>query len=271
MSGSDEVLAGAYGISHSFGGRKVLDDVSIELRRGEVSALLGPNGSGKTTLMKIIAGILQVSASSGLIRYRRVPASELPAYERARRVAYIGPELSAEFPMTAYEAVMLGRTCHGSGLLRRLSREDRDLAHWAMERARCWQLRERDLHTLSGGERQLVAIARALAQQAKVLLLDEALSKMDLHHQAQIGRLLRQLASEGWSILLVAHDVNLAAEWSDRCLLLKDGRPVAEGPVAEVLTEERLRQVYPDAGIHVGSNPMTAKPQIFFCKIKTLQ
>lgn len=265
-------LLGVYGVHYRWNAgpssaqAPVLEDVSFELASGEILALLGPNGSGKSTLMKIVSGILPLRGEgcSGQVRFRGKDfLSDRPEW-RARQVAYVGYDLQAEFPMTAYETVLLGRTCQGSGIFGRISREDRDAVEWAMTECACWELRDRDLHTLSGGERQLVALARALSQGARVLFLDESLSQMDLNHQAWMGRKLRVWASQGWSALLVSHDVNLASEWADSCLLLKRGRAVATGPLKDVLTEERIREIYPGADLRVGLNPATGAPKVFF-------
>ena len=135
-----------------------------------------------------------------------------------------------------------------------------------MERCLCGEFAGRDLHRLSGGQRQLVALARALAQGARILCLDEALSQMDLNHQALIGKLLRSLCAEGYSVILVAHDVNLASEWADSCLLMKDGARIAQGAVAKTLTESAIRTLYPGAELVLGSNPVTGAPKVFFGK-----
>jgi iron complex transport system ATP-binding protein len=173
-------------------------------------------------------------------------------------MTYVGADLHPEFPLTAHEAVRMGRICHGG-----TSSEDPEVRK-AMEMTFCWTLRDRDLHTLSGGERQLVSLARAIAQGSRILLLDEALSRMDLNHQAEIGRLLRKLAAEGLSIILVAHDVNLASEWADTAVLLKGGKTLARGKMAEVLTEATVRELYPSVALSVGKNPITGTPKIFF-------
>jgi iron complex transport system ATP-binding protein len=254
-----------YGLSYGYAGKTVLQDVSLELERGEIVALLGPNGSGKSTLMKVMAGILPLrGAENGQIRFLGQNFLAYDAASRAQSVAYVPPEAHVEFPLTAEEAVAMGRICHHPGFLRAASAEDRDVVHRAMEECQCWGLRSRDLATLSGGERQLVALARALAQGAKVLFLDEALSRMDLNHQAVMGRLLRRLAGEKYSILMVSHDVNLAAEWATRSVLLKGGRKIADGPTRETLTLENLLKLYPGAELNVGRNPVSGSPQLFF-------
>jgi iron complex transport system ATP-binding protein len=260
---------GAYGVTYSIGSRILLDAVSFEMDAGEILALLGPNGAGKSSLLKILAGILPIqsvgrSKIAARIRLRGDEVHQLSQGGRARAITYVGPELRVEFPITAYEGVMMGRLCHHPDLFFSFSTADKFAVQNAMERCFCWNLRDQDLHTLSGGEKQLVALARAIAQESRVLLLDEALSKMDLHHQARIGELLRELAKEGRSIILVSHDVNLAAEWSDTAVLLHQGTTRAQGPIANVMTEANFKTIYPGAKLSVGKNPFTGAPQVFF-------
>jgi len=240
-------ILGAYGMSYrrsqcNEGMRElILNDVSFEMNRGECVALIGPNGSGKSTLLKLIAGVLPIhkKQSSGQVRYLGSNFYQFPPYKKAQSIVYVAADLWAEFPLSAYEVVFLGRTCQEIGWYHRHSSENERKVREAMDRCFCWHLRDRNLESLSGGERQLVALARALVQGAKVLLLDEILSKMDLNHQAMIGQLLKELTSQGWSILLVSHDINLASEWADSAILLKEGKKILQGPVEKVITQEK--------------------------------
>ena len=260
---NQQPLLSVQGISLSYSGRQVLRDLSFELMQGEVLALLGPNGSGKSTLMKVIAGLQ--SPQAGTVKYLGTDVATQSLSWRAARVAYVGADISAQFPMTAQQAVLLGRSClRGGGLFRLSTSEDLKAVEEAMKRCFCWELRERDLHTLSGGERQLVAIARALVQGARVLFLDESLSRMDLNHQAAMGKLLTELAAQGFGILLVSHDINVASEWSRSALLIRQGARVAFGPIREVLNEANIKALYPGAELVVGANPVSGAPQVFF-------
>jgi iron complex transport system ATP-binding protein len=271
----NSVVLGAYGVSFAWqklnasaGRAAVLDDVSLEISRGEILALLGPNGSGKSTLLKIISGILPLKGPgcSGQIRYLNQNFLTLSPLQRARSIVYIGPDLRTDFPLTAFEVVALGLTSQASGLMRSISEKERTTVRWAMEECLCWSFRDRGLSRLSGGERQLVALARGLAQGAKILFLDEALSQMDLNHQAEMGKMLRRLARLNWSILLVSHDVNLASEWADSGIFLKAGRKIFQGSIPEILTQERIGILYPGANLVVGTNPATGTPKVFFGK-----
>lgn len=243
-----------------------LENVSFELFEGQITALFGPNGSGKSTLLKIIAGILPLKrfGSSGQVKHHGEDFLSLSSHLRAQKIAYVPADLKAEFPLTAYEAVSLGRTCQRWGLIARNSKEDQSQIRWAMDQALCWWLRDRNLSTLSGGERQLVAIACALAQGARTLFLDESMSKMDLNHQALIGNMLRELAAQGRTILLVCHDMNLASEWADNGILLKDGRKIAQGSIQEVVTNDWLQILYPGVNLVVGKSPVSGAPKVFF-------
>lgn len=253
-------LLGVFGVTCHYREHVALDEVSFELEAGEILALVGPNGSGKSTLLKAIAGLLPLRGAgrAGQVRVSGHDFLSLDSGSRARQIAYLGEEPRAEFPITAWEAVSLGRFAHGGA-----QREDASVRA-AMERTLTWALRDRHLDTLSGGERQRVSVARALAQGARLLFLDEALSKMDLHHQAWMGKLLRELAQTGYGIILVSHDLNFAGECASSVLLLQAGRKRAHGPTREVLTTERLAEMYPGAHLLVGANPATGAPQVFF-------
>jgi iron complex transport system ATP-binding protein len=246
--------------------RSALEAVSLELAAGDFVALLGPNGCGKSTLLKIMSGLLALDRKSeGGVSFGGRDFLSLTPRERARAVAYLPAQLPTEFPVTVEQAVMMGRTADGSGFLQRVSALDREAVQRALALCLCEALSGRFLHELSGGERQLAHLARGIAQGAKILLLDEALSQMDLNHQSLIGRVLRRLVrEESYAVVLVAHDVNLAAEWADQCVLMKDGRVVARGHARETLDQRRLELLYPDAKLVVGSSPVTGAPKVFF-------
>jgi iron complex transport system ATP-binding protein len=271
VRGETPALA-AYGVSWSYGAAQVLREISFELSRGQILAVIGPNGSGKSTLLKRVAGLLGAreggsgGAGNGQVRANGEDLLAMPSRIRARRVAYVAADLSADFPLTALEAVHLGRFCQAESwsLLRDSLPGDDERVRHAMEACLCWELRERLLETLSGGERQRVALARALAQGSSVLCLDETLSRMDLDHQIAIGRMLQERAKQGLSLLLVSHDLNLASEWADSCLLLHQGRKVAEGPVGVTLVLENLKKLYPGVPLLVAPNPATGTPKVFF-------
>ncbi len=266
-------LFGVYGMSYRLNrgfqgvGRKlILDSISFEIARGEVIALLGPNGSGKSTLMKLGAGVLPFRSLSctGQVRYLGQDFLSVSAEYRARNVVYVASDVRSEFLLTAQEVVFLGRTSARRGWMQGTSQSDAEAVRRAMDRCSCWDLRDRNLSYLSGGERQLVALACALAQGAKVLFLDEIMSQMDIHHQATIGRLLKDLAKEGFAILLVSHDLNLASEWADSIIFLKEGKKIFHGPVLMAFQQETMDLLYPHSNLKVGLNPLTGAPKVFF-------
>lgn len=260
-------LLGAYGLTLLRGNKTVLSEVSFELNAGECLAVIGPNGAGKTTLLHALAGFFERSASgfsgafSGLVRLNGHDCSSMSAAERAGRIAYVGSELNSGFPLTALEIVELGRL-PASGARPVAG----PTAAQAMQSCGVWHLRDRDVRTLSGGERQRVSLSRALAQNPRVLLLDESLSKMDLQHQAQAGALIRSICAEGRAVVWVAHDLNLAAEWADHALLLRDGKILAQGSMQSVLTGSNLVRAYDGiaAAVTIGTNPTTGRPKVFF-------
>lgn len=236
-------------VSYRFGfGQKaevswILKDVSFTLREGELKALLGPNGSGKTTLLKVLAGLI-ASPSEGarnLIRSKGRALQSLIPRERAKVVTLVGSEFYTEFPLTVAQAVSLGRTCWQGAHV-----SDQDVVDDALERCLCSNLRERDLRSLSGGQRQLVGLARAIAQSPEILLLDESLSKMDLDHQYRVSEMLKNWAQTlKKGVFCVSHDLSWASQWADSAIWLKAGEAVADGETSEMLKPEILSQIYP--------------------------
>jgi iron complex transport system ATP-binding protein len=230
-------------VSFGYGpGRFGLHGVSLEVGAGEFVGLLGPNGSGKSTLIRLVMRLLEADAGRMLLVGRESRHLRLRQY--ARQVAYLPQETRAAFAFTALEAVLMGRSPH-MGALGFETENDRAKARQALEMVDAGRFADTMLDELSGGERQRVMLARALAQEAPLLVLDEPASFLDLRHQYDMYRLLRRLAHEqGKACLCVGHDVNVAAALCDRLILLKDGRLRAAGRPGEVLTAELIRDVY---------------------------
>ena len=214
-----------------------LEDVSAKIGSGARVAVIGPNGSGKTTLLRVLAGVLEPTA--GEVRIGGRPAGGLSRVEWARLAAYVPQEEHWEFPFTVEEVVRCGRFAYATALYREAP-EDRDAVGRALEATGLVKLRERPITELSGGERRRAVLARALAQQAPVLLLDEPTTALDLEHRHAIFEGLRALPG---TFVLATHDLDAAAR-CDRILMLAQGRVVADGMPAEVLTEELLRSVF---------------------------
>ena len=246
-------LSAGYGRQR--GGRAVLGAVSFEVRRGELIGVLGPNGAGKSTLVRALSGVLP--RYGGSVRILGDEVRDLPARELARRLAVVPQEPRFELPFTALEIVLLGRHPHLSGLAFE-SAEDVAIARQALARVDAGALADRAIDELSAGERQRVVFARALAQEAPLLLLDEPASFLDLRHEVELFDRLRELALSGHAVVAVLHDLNLAAEYCDRLLLLKAGRMAASGATADVLTYANLKRVY-DTEVYVDVNDLTGR------------
>ena len=231
----------ARGVSVSLGGTPVLRSVSFAARAGQVTGLVGPNGAGKSTLLRVMAGVLHPGAGS--VRLGAADLSELPSRERARQVAYL-PQHEAAHPFTALETVLMARYPHLSRFALE-GADDRRIARAAMARTETERFEHRQLDRISGGERQRVLLARALAQQGRVLLLDEPVAGLDLRHQLTAMETLRSEVAGGEVAAVVAlHDVWLASRYCDRLTLISDGQVVAEGTPAEVFTLRRFREVF---------------------------
>jgi iron complex transport system ATP-binding protein len=222
--------------------RDALRGVSLGVSGGELVALLGPNGSGKTTLVRVALGLQTPLAGSALVQDRA--AAEWPRRELARVVGVVPQREDNLFPQRVRETVRLGRYPR-LGPFGREREEDRAAVDRALERCDVTGLAERWLWTLSGGEYQRVRIARALAQEPQLLVLDEPTASLDLRHEMELFELVRRLVDQqGLAALLVTHDVNLASRFADRLLLLSDGKAVATGVPAEVLRREQAEAVF---------------------------
>jgi cobalamin transport system ATP-binding protein len=231
------------------GGRPVVDAVDLEVAQGEWVALIGPNGAGKTTLLRAVARLVPFTGS---IELEGAPTSELSRTELSRLLAVVPQEPSTPPWMTVGEYVLLGRTPHLGALAKEGSR-DRDAAARALGRLDLLGYADRRLGTLSGGEKQRVVVARALAQEARVVLLDEPTASLDIGHQQQALELLDLLRAEsGLTLVAAMHDLTLAAQYAGRMVLLDEGRVVADGAPADVLTEALIARHY-DATIEVVS------------------
>jgi iron complex transport system ATP-binding protein len=215
--------------------------LDVALAQGEVLALLGPNGGGKTTLLKTLLGLLRPRAGEVALGER--PLAALSMRERARMIAYV-PQLHVPtFAFTVESLVLMGRTAHGS-LFSRPSARDRAVATRTLEQLGIPHLAARPYTMISGGERQLVLLARALAQEPQFVVLDEPTASLDFGNQGKVMREIRALAVAGHGVLFTTHDPNHALRAADRAYLLRAGERVAEGMVGSVLTRDRLEELY---------------------------
>lgn len=229
------------GIAVQLGPRAVLAGVNLSVAPGEVVGVLGRNGAGKTTLLRVACGALAPDAGRVLLEGRALAST--PRRERARSVALVPQDTQVPFPFSVAELVLMGRTPH-LGWLGFEGAHDLDVARAAMERMGIGALADRSVLTLSGGERQLAIVARALAQQPRLLLLDEPTAFLDLRHRLEVLTVVRELVAAGASALVVSHDLGVAARFCDRLVLLGDGRILASGPPREVLTPDLLRAAF---------------------------
>jgi iron complex transport system ATP-binding protein len=234
-------------------------DLAFEVASRECVAIIGPNGSGKSTLLKILGGLLEPAA--GAVMLEGVSLARLTPRERARRTAVVLPEAPLLFNFSVLEVVLMGRAPH-LGLWGLEGKADYDAAHRALEDVGLGALGDRPVHDLSSGERQRVMIARALAQEPRLLLLDEPTAFLDLKHGLAIHEILTTLRfGRGLTVVVVSHDLQLAARHADRLVLLHHGRIVADGPPEAVLTPERLAPVY-ETAVAVLRDPETGAPLV---------
>jgi iron complex transport system ATP-binding protein len=234
-------------------GRALLEDVSMTLPPGSLTVLLGPNGAGKTTLIRLLAGLVPATEGEILLGDHRL--RDLGRSAIARQCAYLPQQTGTRFEMRVEDVVALGRYPH-LGTFGEFTRSDFDRVNWAMARVGVSALRGRTLPTLSGGERQRVFLARALAQEAPILLLDEPTSALDVGRQLELMALLTELHREGHTILAALHDLRSAQEYFPRALLLDRGRLTADGPTGTVLLGGALEaafgvRVHTDQGLRL--------------------
>ncbi|HEU4769137.1 MAG TPA: ABC transporter ATP-binding protein [Pyrinomonadaceae bacterium] len=235
-------LLEARNLNFAYTSTPVVVDVSLGLSRGAIGAVIGANGSGKSTLIRLLAGLLE--PASGTVMFNGAPLENLPARERATRMAYVPQASSTVFPFTALEIVLTGRSPY-SGRFRFESQRDEQIALAALDTLDAAHLATRHVTELSGGERQLVTVARALAQEPEVMLLDEPASALDLKHRTQLAKALRRLRDErGIAVLMITHDLMLLDSAVDVLFAMKAGRLVASGGPEIVLSDDVLGDVY---------------------------
>ena len=237
----------------------VLQDVSFRIEKGEFIGIIGPNGSGKTSLLKILFRLL--TPQQGEIFYKEVPLKQMDRAIIARNIAVVPQETHSLFPFRVIEIVLMGRSPY-LGHLMFESKRDLEIARRAMEWTDTLPFSERPIDELSGGERKRVFIARALAQEPEVILLDEPTTTLDIHHQIDfLQRILDLNRERGLTIVMASHDMNLASEFCDRLILLKAGRMDQMGPPGEVITQETIERVY-GCDVWVDQNPISHMPRI---------
>jgi iron complex transport system ATP-binding protein len=236
-----------------------LGPLSLELASKEFLAIIGPNGSGKSTLLNLLGGL--VTPSSGRVIFGGAELSSLLPRERARRVAFVRQDTPLAFPIKVAQFVMLGRFAFASPLGFE-SAKDREMVNWALEATSLNRLANRRLDEISGGERQRAVLARALVQEPELMLLDEPTASLDLNYQVDLLRLVRTMVEDhGITAVAVMHELNLAAEFADYLLLLKNGRALQSGLPAEVLTRDLLEDAY-GVQVSIDRNPYSGRPRV---------
>jgi iron complex transport system ATP-binding protein len=249
----------AFDIVCAYEDRRVLDRVSFDVRKGEFFIIIGPNGSGKTTLLKSLCGMQPTAA--GRIEIQGRPLKRMTRKQTAVEIAMVPQFSGLDFPFTVEQVVLMGRSPH-QGILGLADESDRRIAKDAMTFTGTRELARRRIHELSGGEAQRVSIARALCQQPRIMLLDEPTASLDLAHQVRVMDLMERLKKDqGVTVVMVSHDINLAAMYADRLLLLKNGAVVRTGPPAEVIDYRILEETY-GCKLLVDENPLGRTPRI---------
>jgi len=241
----------------------VLRDVSFSVEKGNFIGMIGPNGSGKSTLLKILCRLL--SPQQGEVFFESVPLKKMNRTDIAKKVALVPQEAHLLFPFRVMEIVLMGRSPYLGHLMFERER-DLEIAKKAMEWTQILPFSERPMDELSGGERKRVFIARALAQEPEVILLDEPTANLDIHHQIDFLNLILTLNRErGLTIVMASHDMNIASEFSDRLILFQQGRIWKMGSPGEVITQENIEKVY-GCKVWVDQHPVSGMPRISLLK-----
>ena len=249
----------AANLNHTFGRRTVLNQLSFSVEKGEFFIVIGPNGSGKTTLLKLLAGIIKLQ--EGDLTLLGLDSRSYTPRALARAVAFVPQRLPVDLPFTVSQTVMLGRAPYQGAL--GIERErDLEIARQAMAFTGLDHLSDHTLDQLSGGEQQRVFIARAICQEPDIMLLDEPTASLDLAHQVKVMDLMEKLKlAKGITVIMVSHDLNLAAMYGDQVLLLKDGQIACIGLPSEVLSFEKLEQTY-GCKLLVDESPLGGFPRV---------
>jgi iron complex transport system ATP-binding protein len=256
---SDRNVLEAKNITVNYGDRSAVVDVSLRAQPGELIAIIGPNGAGKSTLLRVLNQ--SVAATRGEVLLDGRPLRSYSRRAVARRIAVVAQEAQLRFPVAVMEFVLGGRYAWSSAWGWE-SEHDVEIARRILRETELEDFETRLMNELSGGERQRAVVARALATEAKIFLLDEPTANLDLAHQATMLRLVRARCDDHESAaIVVTHDVNLAAEFADQVMLLKGGREIASGPPRAVFTPELLRRVF-DLEVLVDAHPITGAPRI---------
>jgi iron complex transport system ATP-binding protein len=251
--------------SHELQSHNVIREVSWAISKPVFTAVMGPNGSGKTTLLKIIAGILHNRHTDLAVQIFDRTLGELRATpaSMAKMVSYVPGYLEPTFDITVYDFVMQGRFTYAE-YMKSYSKDDHSVVEACLEQTGLVEMNHMLVRHLSSGERQLALIARGLAQQPEILLVDETISNLDLHYQIRALGALSEYHNAGKTVLMVSHDLNLTSEFCPEVVWLKHGEIISQGPIEICFNQLVLSQLYPGSKISVGVNPYTKKPKVFY-------
>lgn len=246
-------------LNYSIGDKQILKDICLSINRGKFYSIIGPNGSGKTTLLKNITNTLKVNKNTVIIDDKDILSFN--SKELAQNMSYVPQENLSDFDFSVWDIVSMGRYPY-LGKFQQESEDDIEIVKSCLSKTKTYHLKDKNIKFLSGGERQRVFIARALAQQTNILLLDEPISMLDIHHQLEIMDTLKGLNSNlNMTTICVLHDLNIACEYSDTLILVNEGEIVSIGSPLDVLTTENIKRVY-NVNAYIDKNPFTNKPHI---------
>jgi iron complex transport system ATP-binding protein len=250
----------ANNLTSGYTGSFQLQDLNFQIEEAGFWGIIGPNGSGKSTLLKTLSKVIPIQ--HGTVAIQNVPLSDLSLQELARHMAVVGSEAHFTFPFRVFDVVMMGRIPFVGRLGSYVDR-DRSITEAALKRTEVWEFRDRMIHQLSSGERQRVLLARALAQEPKILLLDEPTAHLDLHYEIEIFRILKNLnVTDGITVVAVSHNLNLVAEFCKTLVVLQNGKSSAIGPPEQIVTPELLKEVF-RIECKITQNPFSLAPTIF--------
>lgn len=255
------------GLQCGYGDKFHISDISFRVKKGGFTGIIGPNGSGKTTLFRGITSELEIEKGRAMLDERDLTI--MNQKERAQDMAIVTQEIEGA-SITVEDYVLMGRLPYRSTFQFFETKEDYRIAHKYLELTDVFHLKDKYMYQLSGGEKQLAAIARALTQEPKLLLLDEPTSHLDITHQVQVLNLIQRLNSElGLTVLMIIHDLNLAGEYCDHLVMMNEGKMYVSGKPEEVLTYKTIEEVY-NTVVITKTNPLSKKPVIFLVSEKVL-
>lgn len=255
------------GLQCGYGDKFYISDITFRVKKGGFTGIIGPNGSGKTTLFRGITSELDLDAGKVMLNGKDL--SDMEKKEQARNMAIVTQEIE-NASITVEDYVLMGRLPYRSTFQFFETKEDYRIAHKYLELTDVFHLKDKYMYQLSGGEKQLAAIARALTQEPKLLLLDEPTSHLDITHQVQVLNLIQRLNCElGLTVLMIIHDLNLAGEYCDHLVMMNNGQMYVSGVPEEVLTYKTIEEVYKTVVI-TKTNPLSKKPVIFLVSEKVL-